>query len=192
MDTLKRFGINKPKAIMLFVQMILVLFLLAISIYLLVFVISNNLGGWMVSSYIFIILSVLAIIYYGAFGYRRGDSIYKLSIAPFALAVFINILLPNRGTFQVAILAILFALVIAFLIKQEDKKFTFTIGLTMIAASLVFSIYSAITAKIDFLGSISDNWTTYVAMYFSIFIPVIMSVTIVLAYSVRNDLYNNK
>ena len=73
MDTEKRLGIKKAKAIMLFIQMIWLLFALVISIYLLVFVISNNLGGWMISSYILITLSVLAIISYGIVGSEKGS-----------------------------------------------------------------------------------------------------------------------
>ena len=80
MDTEKRFGLKKTKATMLFVQMILILFLLVISLYLLVFVISNHLGGWMITSYIFITVSVLAVIYYSTFGYKKGDGIVKMAI----------------------------------------------------------------------------------------------------------------
>ena len=60
MDTEKRFGLKKSKAILLFIQMFLIVFLLIISIYLLIFVISNKLGGWMISSYIFITLINIA------------------------------------------------------------------------------------------------------------------------------------
>ena len=57
----------------------------------------------------------------------------------------------------------------------------------MIIVSLTFSIYSAITAKIDFLGPVENNWPTYVAMYLSIFIPTIMSITLLITYNVRNS-----
>ena len=187
MDTEKRLGIKKPKAIMLFVQMILIIFLLVISIYLFVFVDTNHLGPWMMTSYAFIILSVISLISYSIVGFKKSDLIFKLAVIPFALAVFVNILLPIRETFQVAVLAILFALVVVFIVKQENRKFTTIIGLSMIVVSLVFSIYSAIKANISFLGSVSDNWPTYVAMYSSIFIPVIMSVTFTLCYDVRTS-----
>lgn len=187
MDTEKRLGIKKPKAIMLFVQMILMIFLLVISIYLFVFVDMNHLGPWMMTSYAFIILSVVSLISYAIVGFKKSDLIFELAVIPFALAVFVNILLPIRETFQVAVLAILFALVVVFIVKQENRKFTTIIGLSMIVVSLVFSIYSAIKANISFLGSVSDNWPTYVAMYSSIFIPVIMSVTFTLCYDVRTS-----
>ena len=185
MDTEKRLGISKPKAIMLFVQMILTVALLVISVYLLVFVASNNLGGWMIASYILIILSVLAIMGYGIIGYKKSDMAYLLAIVPFLGAVFVNILLPQRNTFQIALLTLLFTLSFAFLLKQKDRKFTYIIGISMLAVSLTFSIYSAITANISFLGEVSDNWPTYVAMYLSIFVPTIMSTTILLTYNVR-------
>ena len=185
MDTEKRLGISKPKAIMLFAQMILTMVLLVISVYLLVFVASNNLGGWMIASYILIILSVLAIMGYGIIGYKKSDMAYLLAIVPFLGAVFVNILLPQRNTFQIAMLTLLFTLSFAFLLKQKDRKFTYIIGISMLAVSLTFSIYSAITANISFLGEVSDNWPTYVAMYLSIFVPTIMSTTILLTYNVR-------
>ena len=185
MDTEKRLGIKKPKAIMLFVQMVLIIFLLVVSVYLLIFVISHKLGGWMISSYIFITLSVLALILYGVVGYKKGDMAYRLAILPFSAAVFVNVLLPGRETLQIALLTILFALTIAFLVKQENQRFTYAVGLLMVAISLTFSIYSAIKANVKFLGDISDNWMTYVAMYASIFIPVVMSFTFALTYNVR-------
>ena len=187
MDTEKRLGIKKPKAIMLFVQMILLLFLLAISIYLLVFVAANNLGGWMIASYVFIILSVAFAIGYGTFGYRKGEIMYKLAICPFLVAILVNVMLPGREPFQIALLTILFALVFAFLLKQEDEKLATVIGLSALVVSLVFSVYSAIKANVGFLGPVSDNWPTYVAMYSSIFVPTVMSFTFALTYNVRCD-----
>ena len=187
MDTEKRFGIKKGKAILLFVQMVLVLLLLAMSIYLLVFVSSNNLGGWMIASYILILTSVASIILYAFVGYKKGMVAYLTSVVPFLGAILVNILLPQRNAFQVAVLAILFALTFAFLCKQKDKRFTYVISLCMVAVSLVFSIYSAITANVSFLGEVSQNWPTYLAMYLSIFVPVIMSGTFALTYSVRMD-----
>ena len=185
MDTLKRFGIKKPLAIMLFIQMILTILLLITSIYLLSFVIANKLGGWMIASYIFITLSVIAVIAYSVCGYKKGFDIYQLSIIPFLVAVFVNVLLPNRATFQMALLTILFALTFAFLLRQKDERFTFVIGLLMIFVSLMFSIYSSITANIHFLGDVSENWPTYLAMYLSIFVPSIMSCTFTLTYMVK-------
>ena len=185
MDTEKRFGLKKSKAIMLFIQMFFIIFLLVVSIYLLVFVSSNNLGGWMITSYIFITLSVLAIIYYSTFGFKKGELVYQLSIVPFLIAVLVNVLLPNRETFQIALLTILFALTFGFLLSQKDKKVSFVLLISMVVVSLTFSIYSAINANTQFLGDISKNWPTYVAMYASIFVPVIMSVTFALTYNVR-------
>lgn len=187
MDTESRLGIKKNKAIMLFVQMILTILLLAVSVYLLIFVISNNLGGYMISSYILITISVLAIICYGIIGYKKGEIAYLLAIIPFLGAIMANILLPQRNAFQIALLTLLFALTFAFLLRQKDKRFTYIIALSMLAVSLTFSIYSSITANLNFLGNVSDNWLTYLAMYLSIFVPTIMSTTILVTYNVRAD-----
>lgn len=186
MDTLKKLGIKKDKAIILFVQMILLIILLAASIYLLVFVSSNQFGGWMISSYIFISLSVLAIIAYGIIGYKKKEFAYLLAIIPFLGAILINILLPQRNAVQIALLTSLFALVSIFLVKQKDHKFNTYVSLLMVVVSLAFSIYSSITARLDFLGQMpSTGWYTYLAMYLSIFVPTIMSATFALTYNVR-------
>lgn len=186
MDTLKKYGIKKDKAILLFVQMILTIILLIVSIYLLVFVSINNLGGWMIASYILITLSVLAIICYSIIGYKKGLVAYIGAIIPFLGAILVNILLPQRDSFQVAVLSILFALVSVFLVKQKDEKFNYIVSILMCAVALTFSVYSAITARLDFLGQMSAQWYTYLAMYLSIFIPSIMSGTFALTYNVKN------
>lgn len=186
MDTEKKLGIKKYKAIILFVQMILTLLLLVVSSYLLVFVIANGLGGMMIASYILIILSSLAIICYGIIGYKKGLKAYILAVIPFLGAIFVNILLPQRNPFQIVLLVVLFALTFAFLLRQKDSRFTYVVSFLMVAVSLTFSLYSAITAKIDFLGPVENNWPTYVAMYLSIFVPIIISTTLLLTYNVRN------
>lgn len=76
MDTIKKYGIRKDKAILLFLQMLLTIVITVISIYLLIFIIINNLGPWMISSYIFICLSTLAIICYGMIGYKRRNCLF--------------------------------------------------------------------------------------------------------------------
>ena len=185
MDTEKKLGIKKHKAILLFVQMLFIILLLIASVYLLIFVISNSLGGWMIASYVLITISVLALICYAVVGYKKGEIAYQLAIVPFLGAIFVNVLLPSRETFQIALLTLLFALTFAFLLRQKDIRFTTIVAICMVAVSLTFSIYSSIKANTQFLGSISENWPTYVAMYLSIFVPTIMSVTFALTYNVR-------
>lgn len=185
MDTIKKLGIRKDKAILLFVQMILSIILLVVSIYLLVFVGINHLGGWMISSYILITLSVLAIIVYGVIGFKKKEIAYILAIVPFLGAILVNILLPQRNAIQIALLTVLFALVSIFLANQKDQKFNSVISILMVIVALAFSIYSAITARLDFLKEMSSGWYTYLAMYLSIFVPTIMSFTFALTYNVR-------
>ena len=94
-------------------------------------------------------------------------------------------MMPNREPFQIALLAILFALTFGFLLRQKDKRFTSIISFVMVGVALVFSIYSAIKADVSFVGEISKSWPTYVAMYTSIFVPTIMTITFALTYNVR-------
>lgn len=192
MDTAKKYGIKKDKAILLFLQMLLTIILLAASIYLLIFVISNKLGGWMITSYIFITLSVLAIIAYGIIGYKKGQIAYVLAVVPFLIALLVNVLLPQRNAFQKATLTILFALVAIFLVKQKDYKFNYCISILMVVVALTFSIYSSITARLDFLKELPSNWYTYLAMYLSIFVPTITCGTLALTYNVKNTKVNRE
>lgn len=187
MNTEEKYGLKKAKAILLFVQMFLVFFQLIVSVYLLIFVIKYNLGGWMISSYIFITISVLSVIFYSTYGYKKSKIYYGISLIPFMIAVFINALLPIRETFQVGVLIVLFGLVFGYILKIDDKKYNVVLSISMIIVSLIFSIYSAIKADTQFLGSIDAIWTTYLAMYLSIFIPTIMSSTFALINNVRND-----
>ena len=185
MDTLKKYGLTKAKAILLFLQMFLIIIQLLIAVYLLVFSIEYNLSEWMISSYIFIMISVISIIIYAVIGFKKGEIAYLLAIAPFLIAIFINILIPNRDTFQISMLVLLFALTLVFLFKQDNFHINSLVSIAMVVVALSFSIYSSINANVNFLKDLSAKWSTYVAMYLSIFIPVIMSATLALTYNVR-------
>lgn len=185
MDTLKKYGLTKAKAILLFLQMFLIIIQLLIAVYLLVFSIEYKLSEWMISSYVFIMISVISIIIYAVIGFKKGEIAYLLAIAPFLIAIFINILIPNRDTFQISMLVLLFALTLVFLFKQDDFHINSLISIAMVVVALSFSIYSSINANVNFLKELSAKWSTYVAMYLSIFIPVIMSATLALTYNVR-------
>ena len=181
----EKLGIKTSQLVLLAIQIVLTVLLLAVAVYLLIFVSANQLGGWMIASYIQITISVLALILYFIVGHRKGEVAYYLAILPFLGAIFVNILLPQRSAFQIGVLAILFGLVVAFLLRQEDKRFTFVVCLAMVAVALTFSIYSAITANVSFLGDIGAHWFTYLAMYASIFVPTVMTVTLALIYNVK-------
>jgi len=192
MDTLKKYGLTKAKAILLFLQMFLIIIQLLIAVYLLVFSIEYKLSEWMISSYVFIMISVVSIIIYAVIGFKKGEIAYLLAIAPFLIAIFINILIPNRDTFQISMLVLLFALTLVFLFKQDDFHINSLISIAMVVVALSFSIYSSINANVNFLKDLSAKWSTYVAMYLSIFIPVIMSATLALTYNVRKTRLKEK
>lgn len=177
--------IKKTKTALLIFQMILTISLFVASVYLLFFVTINKLGAWMIISYFAITLSILAIICHCSFGFKKGDLAYQLAIIPFMVAIFVNVLLPNREAFQIALLTILFALAFGFLLSLKNKMIAYILSLLMVVVALTFSIYSSIKANVKFLGEISDNWYTYAAMYTSIFIPTVMSGTIALTFNIR-------
>ena len=191
MDTIKKYGLKKSKALLLFLQMFLIAFMSITAVYLLIFTIKNNLGGWMILSYVFILISILSIILYAIIGYKKGEVAYICAIAPFLFAVFINILIPYRDTFQIAMLVIVFALAFLFMFKLDSYKLNSIISILMIVFSMSFSIYSSIQANVNFLGEISASFAIYAAMYLSIFIPVIMTSTFALTYNIRNTRIKN-
>ncbi|MBQ7244220.1 MAG: hypothetical protein IJS52_08495 [Bacilli bacterium] len=177
--------LSKGTMAMLAVQFVLTIALLALMVYLLDFVISHQLGGWMIASYVFIILSVLAIIIYGVYAYRRGDIGYRCTLLPFLSATLINTIMPGRAPIQIALLAILFALTFTLIIDEKNEKESFILLSAMVLVSVGFSVYSAITANTKFLGDVASNWATYVAMYSSIALPTITSVTYLVAYKAK-------
>ena len=189
MDTVKKYGLKKSKALLLFLQMLLISFMFITAGYLLIFTIKYNLGGWMILSYVFIL--ILSIILYAIIGYKKGEIAYICAIAPFLIAVFINILIPYRDTFQIAMLVIVFALAFLFMFKLDSYKLNSILSILMIVFSMSFSIYSSIHANVNFLGEISESIAAYLAMYLSIFIPVIMTSTFALTYNIRNTRIKN-
>ena len=71
MDTVKKYGLKKVKALILFLQMLLISFMFITAVYLLIFTIKYNLGGWMILSYVFILISILSIILYAIIGNKK-------------------------------------------------------------------------------------------------------------------------
>ena len=177
--------LSKGTMVMLAVQFVLTIGLLVLMVYLLDFVITHQLGGWMIASYVLIILSVLAVIVYGVYAYRRGDVGYRCTLLPFLGATLINAIMPGRAPIQIALLVVLFALTFTLIIDEKNEKESFILLLAMVLVSLVFSVYSSITANTQFLGDVASNWPTYVSMYSSISLPTITSVTYLVAYKAK-------
>ena len=186
MDTVEKFGLKKGDAVLLFVQMLLISIGFLASGYQLIFSIIQRLQWMSILSTIFVLLSFVALAVYGVIGYKKGDLAYSLSILPFLAAILINTVLPGRSAPQIGLLAVLLMLSFAFLLRQEDTLFTRIMTYSMIAVSLCFSIFSAITANTEFLGPVDgSNVVTYIAMYYSIFTPVLISGTYALTYHIK-------
>ena len=186
MDTVEKFGLKKGDAVLLFVQMLLISIGFLASGYQLIFSIIQRLQWMSILSTIFVLLSFVALAVYGVIGYKKGDLAYSLSILPFLAAILVNTVLPGRSAPQIGLLAVLLMLSFAFLLRQEDTLFTRIMTYSMIAVSLCFSIFSAITANTEFLGPVDgSNAVTYIAMYYSIFTPVLISGTYALTYHIK-------
>ena len=184
MDTKKRFGLSRGKGIALLVQLVLILLATASTVFILWFSIANHLGALFTVSYAVVLISYIAVIFYAAYGYKKDDSYFLGALYAFCAAILLNVLLPFRTTYQLAVLTVLFGLYIAFAQRLHRKEADWLL-LCMVAFAGAFSVYSTVTARVEALGDLSSNLLSVSAMYLSVWTPVIMTVTLGLAYSVR-------
>ena len=185
MDTKEKYGICKRHAIMLFIQMIFTIIGFISQVGIMLFIAINNLDRIMLISSISIILAFISIFVYAIFGYKRSKFYYLFSISFFLLAILINNILPFRNMFQRIILTMLFGFVSSFIFTQERQKLSIIWLIVAGTLSLVFSMYSSITANPNSLGSVEDNILPAIMMYVSIFTPTIMTGVFGVTYLVR-------
>ena len=191
MDTEKRFGLTKRKAIVLFLQFIIIALATAGTGYVLWFSIANDTGALFITAYSVILISYVAVIFYAAYGHKKGDSYFLGAVYAFCAAILLNILLPFRTTYQLVTLTVLFGLYIAFAQRLKNIRAAEWLLVCMIAFAVAFSVYSTSTASTDNLNELSSNFFSVSAMYISIWTPVIMTVTLGLSYSIRKKKWTN-
>ena len=175
MDTKAKFGLSKRNAIFLFVQMIFTILGFAAQMGIMIFLIANGLDTFMLISSISILLAFVAIFAYGIFGYKKSNAFYYAAIAFFLFAILMNNILPFRDTFQKILLTMLFGAFAAFILAQKNFKLSLIVVCIASLLSLVFSIYSSVTANVNSLGPIEQNVLPAIMMYVSIWTPVIIS-----------------
>jgi hypothetical protein len=175
MDTKAKFGLSKRNAIFLFVQMIFTILGFAAQMGIMIFLIANGLDTFMLISSISILLAFVAIFAYGIYGYKKSNAFYYCAIALFLFAILMNNILPFRDTFQKILLTMLFGAFAAFIIAQKNFKLSLIVVCIASLLSLVFSIYSSVTANVNSLGPIEQNVLPAIMMYVSIWTPVIIS-----------------
>jgi hypothetical protein len=175
MDTKAKFGLSKRNAIFLFVQMIFTILGFAAQIGIMIFLIANGLDTFMLISSISILLAFVAIFAYGIYGYKKSNAFYYCAIAFFLFAILMNNILPFRDTFQKILLTMLFGAFAAFILAQKNFKLSLIVVCVASLLSLVFSIYSSVTANVNSLGPIEQNVLPAIMMYVSIWTPVIIS-----------------
>lgn len=76
----------------------------------------------MISSYVLITISILAVVFYSTIGYKKSNFAYLAAVVPFIAAILVNILLPQWNAIQIGLLSILLALTFGFMLRQNDKK----------------------------------------------------------------------
>ena len=191
MDTQSKFGLKKSKAILLFIQMLAIIIGTVLSGFVFGFLISASYGGLMLAGSLMVFIAYVSIIVYAAVGYRKSKTHFLAAVGIFAFAVVINIMVDFRTPFQLGILTVLFGALIAFMLKQDNPKLALYFILTAALLSLVFSIYSAITANPQALGNGDVSVITIIAMYASLFAPTIMSCTFAITHAVHMDKLEN-
>ena len=185
MDTEKKFGLPKWKAIALFCQFVLIVLATVCTGYVLWFSVSHNTGAIFIAAYVVVLISYVAIIFYAAYGRNKDDSYYLGAVYAFCAAILLNVLLPFRTTYQMITLIGLFGIYIAFAQRLKQVNVAEWLLLCAFVFAIAFSVYSTVTARVDNLGELSNNLFSVSAMYISIWTPVIMTVTLALAYNVR-------
>ena len=175
MDTKAKFGLSKRNAIFLFVQMIFTILGFAAQMGIMIFLIANGLDTFMLISSISILLAFVAIFAYGIYGYKKSNAFYYAAIGFFLFAILMNNILPFRDTFQKILLTMLFGAFAAFILAQKNFKLSLIVVCIASLLSLVFSIYSSVTANVNSLGPIEQNVFPAIMMYVSIWTPVIIS-----------------
>ena len=175
MDTKAKFGLSKRNAIFLFVQMIFTILGFAAQMGIMIFLIANGLDTFMLISSISILLAFVAIFVYGIYGYKKNNAFYYAAIGFFLFAILMNNILPFRDTFQKILLTMLFGAFAAFILAQKNFKLSLIVVCIASLLSLVFSIYSSVTANVNSLGPIEQNVLPAIMMYVSIWTPVIIS-----------------
>ena len=122
MDTVKKFGLEKNKAVLLFVQMILVCIGLLAQIGLLVYVCIYDPEWNMIASSICMILTYIAISVYATVGYKKDKIFYLCAIGLFLLAILFNMTVTFRDSVQKIFLTLLFGSLTAFAFKLDNFK----------------------------------------------------------------------
>ena len=188
MDMENKSGLKKWKAIALLFQMVLIVLATASTGYVLGFCIASNSGALFIVSYSIVAISYVAVVFYAVYGYKKDDSYYLGAVYAFTVAILLNVLLPFRTTYQLVTLTVLFGLYIAFAQRLGNVKAASWLLFFMVVFAVAFSVYSTVTARTENLQQLSDDLFAVSAMYISIWTPVIMTVTLGLAYSVRKKI----
>ena len=184
MDTVEKYGLKKPHAILLFVQMILIIIGLNIQVSVCVLTIKFNLSVYMLISCIAMIFAHVGVLTYGLIGYKKGQPFYFATIGLFLLAIVVNIVIPFRDIAQRILLTLLFGMMCVFPFKEKDYKFTNILLAIASLFALAFSIYSSITANPNSMGEVPTIFPVIV-MYLSIFAPLILVGLFAVAYNAR-------
>ena len=187
MDTQEKFGLKKTNAILLFIQMLILILSTVISSFVFGFILAKGYGGLMLASSATMLIAHVAIIVHGAVGYNKNKAYYYTALGLFAFAVVINVMVNFRTPFQLGLLTMIFGCLIAFIVRQDNKKLAMYFILTAALFSLVFSIYSAVIADPHSLGDENIGTLTIIAMYTSLFAPTFLSGAFALIHIVRMD-----
>ena len=186
MDTVKKFGLEKNKAVLLFVQMILVCIGLLAQIGLSIYVCVYDPEWNVIVASICMVLTFISIGVYATVGYKKGKIFYLCAIGLFLLAILFNMTVPFRDSVQKIFLTLLFGVFTGFALKLDNFKISNILAVSGVVFALVFSIYSSCFAKVDAFGPVKNHVLAALCMHYSILSPVIVSGLLALTNNIRN------
>ena len=175
------------KRVALPVQFFLILLAIAGTGFVFGFSVAYDAGPLFITAYAVVLLSYAAAVFYASYGYKRGEAYYLGAVYAFCGAILLNLLLPFRTTYQLVTLAVLLALYAAFAQRLANRRAANWLLLCMLLFAAAFSVYSTATARTENLNDLAGHFFSVAAMYISIWTPVIMTVTLGLAYILRKE-----
>ena len=186
MDTIKKYGLNKRTAILLFIQMILVSLGLLAQIGLLIYICMYAPVWNMIAGSACMILAYISVFVYATIGYKSNKVFYHVAIALFLLAILINVIAPFRDEIQKVLLMLLFGTFSAFIFKLDNFKISNILAVTGVCLALGFSIYASCFASVDNFAPVQNHIIAGLCMHYSILSPVVVSGLLALTNNVRN------
>ena len=187
MDFYEKFGIEKDKAVFLFIDMVLVILGFFASLFIFAFVIIHKYTAWTIATNAALVICYTAVVFYASGGYKHeGNKYFMGAIGAFSFYSLINLTMRFRTAWDLMILAVVFGLSLVFMFVLDKPKTARIVSFVLLGASFGLSIYGTITAITNDLGTaFEDSVFAAITLFYSIWAPVIVSSLLVICYDIK-------